>query len=546
MRFCRVAILAGTLAQAIVAMTQAAIARSLQPYEVYEKRKASVVIFQHRSKDQLMGYGVVVSRQGHVLTANHVITDFNAEPISGWLGEKGTPDALLEFDPAVSIPFSDPSFDLRLVKLRKPPAGLTPAPIGSGAELKVNTTRVQILTGYIDQNDPASLDAGVTQKLNGRSDFYRLQSNGLNRGHSGSPVFDAYGDVIGFIPSGFQSTGLADLRTFLLVADWLRAQNVSVEPRTLQDKFAVLVRAEGQEDLRGEYQAKLVDWIGDIFGLEPADADPPFVGYLTAMLELRDDQVLNDVVDRHGKEWYAQQDAGRIILYVVNLQFKTGAGIPALHSLFALEPEGGKIKATQWVLDRVPLDRIPEKNDPGWSTVVAANSIKLLKKAIEKQGAPLHENTIVFANCLNMERIVEAPDRERIEWRPLAALKLKGALKQTDMKKYRIESDTLGACRRDKQLFSSDNRDKQRFPDDSDQYPYKKELAHLSIKPFAERINQDMLEITWSVLRPRPFLEVLPRSQSPIKVPLTGDEFASLLAKRIDEDWPQVLGQLKP
>jgi hypothetical protein len=543
MRFCRVAILAGTLAQAIVAMTQAATARSLQPYEVYDKRKASVVIFQHRSKDQPMGYGVVVSRQGHVLTANHVITDFSAEPVSGWLGEKGTPDALLEFDPAVSIPFPDPSFDLRLVKLKNPPAGLEPAPIGSGVELKVNTTRVQILTGYIDQNDSASLDAGVTQKLNGRPDFYRLQSNGLNRGHSGSPVFDAYGDVIGFIPSGFQSTGLADLRTFLLIPDWLKAQDISVEPRTIQDKFAVLVRAEGQEELRRAYQAHLIDWIADVFELEPADmaTDPPFVGDLTTRVVQRNDVLLNGAVNEYGKEWYAQQDARRILLYVVYLQFaEPGNPTSAFHSLFKLEPDGGNIKTTQWQLKPVPLNRMPD-NDTIRNTVLAANSIKLLKRAVEREDAPLHENAIIFANCLNMERISEAVDKERVGWRSRAAQLLKGALqerwRQTDNKKYRLEGDTLSSCRRDKQpLFGQDN---------NDQYLYKKELAHLSINPFAERINQDdTLDVTWSLQRMRPLLDI-PGPALPIKVPLASDDFGPLLAKQIDEDWVHVLGQLK-
>jgi hypothetical protein len=81
--------------------------------------------------------------------------------------------------------------------------------------------------------------------------------------------------------------------------------------------------------------------------------------------------------------------------------------------------------------------------------------------------------------------------------------------------------------------------------DNNDQYLYKKELAHLSINPFAERINQDdTLDVTWSLQRMRPLLDI-PGPALPIKVPLASDDFGPLLAKQIDEDWVHVLGQLK-
>jgi S1-C subfamily serine protease len=138
------------------------------------------------------GSGVVIDRDGYILTNNHVVE--NAQQIEVWFGEK-------RFLPAELIGV-DQLTDLAVIKVSEP--GVEPAEWGDSDQLEVGAL-------VWAAGNPFGLDRSITMGIisakdrhlsdNGRTgNIYHhfLQSDvAINPGNSGGPLVDTHGKVVG-------------------------------------------------------------------------------------------------------------------------------------------------------------------------------------------------------------------------------------------------------------------------------------------------------------------------------------------------------------
>ena len=158
------------------------------------------------------GSGFVVSANGLILTANHVVT--GAQSLTVTLpGGRDVPATVVS---------TDPLHDVALIKVNA--TGLTPLPLGNSSSLTVGETAIAVGSPLGTFNDTvtsgivSALDRTITVSESG-SASQQTQLSGLiqtdapiNPGNSGGPLLDASGHVIGLIDagaSGAQGIGFA-------------------------------------------------------------------------------------------------------------------------------------------------------------------------------------------------------------------------------------------------------------------------------------------------------------------------------------------------
>ncbi|MFJ2023695.1 trypsin-like peptidase domain-containing protein [Streptomyces sp. NPDC087897] len=154
------------------------------------------------------GTGFVYDKEGHILTNNHVVAS---------AAESGELSATFSDGKkyAAEVVGRAQGYDVAVLKLKSPPAGLTPLPLGNSEGVAVGDSTIAIgapfglsntvTTGIISaKNRPVASGDGSSNK---NSYMSALQTDAsINPGNSGGPLLDATGAVIG-INSAIQSTG---------------------------------------------------------------------------------------------------------------------------------------------------------------------------------------------------------------------------------------------------------------------------------------------------------------------------------------------------
>ncbi|WP_327368672.1 S1C family serine protease [Streptomyces sp. NBC_01217] len=154
------------------------------------------------------GTGFVYDKEGHILTNNHVVA---SAADSGQL--TATFSNGKKYD--AEVVGRAQGYDVAVLKLKNPPAGLAPLALGNSDQVAVGDSTIAIgapfglsntvTTGIISaKNRPVASGDG-----SGGSNSYMsaLQTDAsINPGNSGGPLLDARGAVIG-INSAIQSTG---------------------------------------------------------------------------------------------------------------------------------------------------------------------------------------------------------------------------------------------------------------------------------------------------------------------------------------------------
>ncbi|WP_292035740.1 trypsin-like peptidase domain-containing protein [Mesorhizobium sp.] len=175
---------------------------------------------EHRT---FYGSGVVVTPDGYVLTAAHVIPDL-VDPdtyvnvrITGTVGTKfGYPIPLERTD------FQNVGVDVAFLKF---PSGLNlrPAKVTASPEMAVDSFITVV-------SFPLALDANILHgritSLNGPKGTWITDSK-VQEGSSGGPVFDAYGNLVGIVSGGFQNPGAADPLGLNVIIPVASAKNVA-------------------------------------------------------------------------------------------------------------------------------------------------------------------------------------------------------------------------------------------------------------------------------------------------------------------------------
>lgn len=160
-----------------------------------ERAKPTVVsIGVQTATQQGTGSGIVVSRDGLVLTNNHVVGDADEIEVRFHDGSAQSGEVVA----------SDPSLDLAVVRIRGA-GSLKAADLGDSARLRVGDTVVAIgsplgLEGSVTSGIVSGLDRTIPAREDSGGSKIRgvIQTDAaINPGNSGGPLLNAAGEVIG-------------------------------------------------------------------------------------------------------------------------------------------------------------------------------------------------------------------------------------------------------------------------------------------------------------------------------------------------------------
>lgn len=194
--------------------------------DAFRKVSRSVVIVRTKQIDLVpeagqvmsildgLGSGVLISNDGKILTAAHVVQTADIAQVE-------FPDGQVV---SAHVLGSDVRADVALLQLDKLPASLTPAPLGDSDKLEVGDQIFVVGAPYgIGQTLTAGHVSGRHQ-LNKQPQSLTavefLQTDAaVNSGNSGSPVFTMDGEVIGIVSSIMSQSGGSEGLAFATTAN---------------------------------------------------------------------------------------------------------------------------------------------------------------------------------------------------------------------------------------------------------------------------------------------------------------------------------------
>ena len=172
-----------------------------------------------------LGSGVLISNDGRVLTAAHVVQTADVATVEFANGE----------EIIARVIGSDVQTDVALLQLKQMPKGIAPAPLGDSDKVQVGDQIFVIGAPY-----------GISQTLSvgHLSGRHRLNSNNdtspsveflqtdaaINTGNSGGPMFDMDGNVIGIVSSIMSHSGGSEGLAFATAANTAKRSLLDQRP----------------------------------------------------------------------------------------------------------------------------------------------------------------------------------------------------------------------------------------------------------------------------------------------------------------------------
>jgi serine protease Do len=184
-------------------------------FEHLDPSVVTIEIVEYKVKDQQLttsgglGSGVIINKEGLIITAAHVVESANEISVKLQNGASFVADVLS----------SSTAADVALLKLRTVPPNLKPATVGSSSDSKIGE---QILIIGAPRGLEHSLSVGhISRKMdknmisNGEMAGFIQTDASINQGNSGGPMFNLKGELIGVVSfiltnsGGFEGLGFA-------------------------------------------------------------------------------------------------------------------------------------------------------------------------------------------------------------------------------------------------------------------------------------------------------------------------------------------------
>ncbi len=148
------------------------------------------------------GSGIVVSRDGYVLTNNHVIE--NANQIEIKLSDGKNYEA--------ELIGSDPANDIAVIKILNPPDNLQVAPLGDSSTLRVGDLVIAIGNPFgLDRTATMGIVSSLNRSIRSEQGYIMeglIQTDAsINPGNSGGPLVNSRGEVIGINTAILSTSG---------------------------------------------------------------------------------------------------------------------------------------------------------------------------------------------------------------------------------------------------------------------------------------------------------------------------------------------------
>ena len=181
------------------------------PGEVFRKVTPSVVVIRAKGSELTVagevrftetGSGVLISADGKVMTAAHVVAQMNDISVEFLGGETV----------AAKVVASEPAADLSLLQLESVPAGARVAKMANSDTVRVGDPVYIVGAPY---GLSYSLSAGIISarwapntvyKSMPLAEFFQTDAT-INTGNSGGPMFNAAGDVVGIVSHNISKSG---------------------------------------------------------------------------------------------------------------------------------------------------------------------------------------------------------------------------------------------------------------------------------------------------------------------------------------------------
>ena len=214
----------GVLVLLVWAWPAAAAAQSLA--ESFKQVTPSVVVIRARGQELTRtgqksftetGSGVLISADGQVMTASHVVHSMDEISVEFLGGETV----------AARIVASEPAADLSLLQLERMPAGARPAKMANSDGVQVGDSVMVVGAPY---GLAYSLSTGIISARWAPNTMYRsmplaefFQTTAtINTGNSGGPMFNMAGDVIGIVSHNISKSGGSEGLGFVVTLNTAR------------------------------------------------------------------------------------------------------------------------------------------------------------------------------------------------------------------------------------------------------------------------------------------------------------------------------------
>jgi serine protease Do len=219
--------------------------------EVFEKVAPSVVVIRARGRDVTaggqsrfteIGSGVLISRDGQVMTAAHVVHAMDEITVQFLGGETV----------AARVVASEPAADLSLLQLGRVPAGVAVAVMADSNTVHVGDPVVivgapyglaySLSAGYIS----ARWAPNTVYKTMPLAEFFQTTAT-INTGNSGGPMFAMNGEVIGIVSHNISKSGGSEGLGFVVTLN--TAKQLLLERRSFWSGLEGLMLDDDLADL---------------------------------------------------------------------------------------------------------------------------------------------------------------------------------------------------------------------------------------------------------------------------------------------------------
>jgi S1-C subfamily serine protease len=168
--------------------------------DLYEQTRPSVVRITTISassgirggSSEGLGSGVIIDKEGHILTNNHVVANAREMQVTLWDETTGSAELV----------GSDPTNDLAVIKADLPAEKLSPATLGDSDAIRIGESVIAIgnpfgLEGTVTEGIISGLDRTLAQT--GQRPIRQLIQTdaAINPGNSGGPLVNSNSEVIG-------------------------------------------------------------------------------------------------------------------------------------------------------------------------------------------------------------------------------------------------------------------------------------------------------------------------------------------------------------
>src|SRR5213594_1257202 len=201
-------------------------AEAQTPGEVFRKVAPSVVVIRAKGRDisasgqsrfAETGSGVLISPDGKVMTAAHVVHAMDEISVEFLGGETVK----------AHVVASEPAADLSLLQLERVPTGAKSSPLANSDPVQVGDPIIIVGAPYglsyslSDGLISARWKPNTVYKTMPLAEFFQTTAT-INTGNSGGPMFSMAGEVIGIVSHNISKSGGSEGLGFVVTSDTAR------------------------------------------------------------------------------------------------------------------------------------------------------------------------------------------------------------------------------------------------------------------------------------------------------------------------------------